>query len=376
MALTDTRLRTLKPPKGKADCLVADGNGLYIRVRSSRSAFSRTWQFRRKEPDGLAITMLGTYPDVSIKEARLKAAELATKRKQYSPKVEDAAEQWLSERVDHTHRKADQVRGYVDRAIIPELGSSRVRDVSPADIADVIRRYRDRVAKLARARTGGRPAARALLAAFKGLFGYCVANGWISVSPAGQLTSAVTGAPPQSRDRVLSDDEIRFVMTTDIKPGPVLRFLLATGLRLGEAYNGDRESQYWVVPPGFSKNKREHRVWLSEVALAQLEAHPWESPREAVQNWLTLNGDGWTAHDLRRTFATRNNDQGVPPYIVEKMLNHTFDGMMAVYNRASYEGERREALEAWSSSLRSLVEAEPSPVIRLWPTNKRKEPSR
>ena len=43
----------------------------------------------------------------------------------------------------------------------------RVRDVEPADIARVIRAYRDRIAKLSRARRGGRPAARALLAAFK-----------------------------------------------------------------------------------------------------------------------------------------------------------------------------------------------------------------
>ena len=40
MALTDTRLRTLKP-KGRAECLVADGNGLYIRIRVKRSDLSR-----------------------------------------------------------------------------------------------------------------------------------------------------------------------------------------------------------------------------------------------------------------------------------------------------------------------------------------------
>ncbi len=264
--------------------MVADGNGLYIRIRKKQSDVSRTWQFRRKERGELTITTLGTYPELSIKEARLKAAELATKRQTSSPTVQEVAEQWLAERIDHTHRKADQVRGYVDRAIIPELGSTRVRDIEPSDIARVIRTYRDRVAKLPRARTGGRPAARALLAVFKGLFGYAVANGWIAQSPAAQLTAAVTGPPPLARSRVLSDDEIRFVMTTDIRPGPILRFLLLTGLRLGEAYNGHRDGQYWVVPAKASKNGREHRVWLSDLALAQLDAHPWKARREAVQS--------------------------------------------------------------------------------------------
>jgi integrase len=364
MALTDTRLRTVRPEKGKDERLVADGNGLYIRIRSARGEFTRTWQFRRKERGKPSITTLGTYPDLPIKEARLKAAELATKRKMRNETVEEVATQWLAERVDHTHRKADQVRGYVDRAIIPELGDRRVRDIEPSDIARIIRAYRDRVAKLPRGRTGGRPAARALLAVFKGLFGYAVANGLISVSPAAQITAAITGAPPQARERVLTEDEIRFVMTTPLPPGPLLRFLLATGLRLGEAFNGHREGQYWIVPARHSKNGREHRVWLSEAALAQLEAQPWAWARETVQKWLRLHASGWTAHDLRRTFSTRNNDRGVAPYVVEKMLNHTFEGAMAAYNHATYEDERRVALEGWSTWLLGLAEKS-AEVVRL-----------
>lgn len=186
----------------------------------------------------------------------------------------------------------------------------------------------------------------------------------ITTFPAGRLTVAITGAPPQARSRVLTDDEIRFVMTTEIKAGPLLRFLLSTGLRLGEAFNGERDGQHWVVTAGYSKNGREHRVWLSEVALAQLAAHPWIVQRETVQFWLKENAGGWTAHDLRRTFSTRNNCMGVPPYIVEKMLNHTFDGAMAAYNHATYNAERRAALEAWSTWLQGF--AEPSAeIVRL-----------
>lgn len=364
MSLTDTRLRSLKP-KDRDECLIADGNGLYVRIRVGKGEVSRTWQFRRREGGKLTIKQLGLYPDLSIKEARLKAAELAMKRTQASPTVEVAANQWLQERVDHTHRKADQVRGYVERSIIPDLGQMRVRDVEPSDIAGVIRRYRDRIAGTPRARTGGRPAARALLAACKGLFSYAVANGWTTYSPAAQITGAVIGAPPVSRARVLDDDELRFVLTTQIPAGPVLRFLLLTGLRLGEAYNGHRDGHYWVVPGSASKNGREHRVWLSSLALAQLEVHPWAVRREAVQKWLKVNVGGWTAHDLRRTFSTRLNDMGVAPFVVEKMLNHTFDGVMAVYNHASYEAERRSALDAWSEWLSHLAWSHDASVVPL-----------
>ena len=41
MALKDTRLRNLKPLPDKAERLVADGNGLYVRVRAGEGKNSR-----------------------------------------------------------------------------------------------------------------------------------------------------------------------------------------------------------------------------------------------------------------------------------------------------------------------------------------------
>ncbi len=368
MALNDTRLRNLKPHLGKAERLAADGNGLYVRVRAGEGKnrqITRTWQFRRRVGGKLTVTTLGTYPELPLLEARQQALELATKGTSYSPTIEVAAEQWLSERIDHTHRRAELIRGYVDRGILPSLAKRRVRDIEPSEIATVVRNYRDQTGKKALARKGGLTAARALLGVFKGLFGYAVANGWIKHSPAQQLTAAIVGPPSAARTRVLSHDEIKFVLSTDIRQGPVLRFLLVTGLRIGEAYNGHREGQYWVIPPKFSKNRREHRVWLSDLALAQLEQHPWEATRDDVQHWLAANSGGWSAHDLRRTFSTRNHDMGVAPYIVEKMLNHSFTGMLAVYNHAGYEAERSDALEAWSAWLNGIAGAKPAAVVNL-----------
>jgi integrase len=365
MALTDTRLRTLKPPKGKTDFLVADGNGLYIRARVGQSMITKTWQFRRKEGGRLTIKTLGAYPELSIKDARLRAAELATKRSAYSPTVEEAANQWLRERINPTHKRAEIVRSHVENAIVPALGKKRVRDIEPAHIGDMVRIYRERASKSLRAKSQGRPAARALLASCKGLFGYCVARGWVSVSPAAQITQAIVGAPDKARERVLTDDEIRWVLTTDAREGPVLRFLLATGLRISEAYNGFRDGQYWVVPASASKNKREHRVWLSNLALAQLDGQPWKASPHVVQDFLLDNAKGFTPHDLRRTFSTRLNGMGVAPHIVERMLNHTLGGVLAIYNRAEYDAERRQALEAWSAWLKALVEKQPADVVPL-----------
>ena len=102
----------------------------------------------------------------------------------------------------------------------------------------------------------------------------------------------------------------------------MLRFLLATGLRIGEAYNGHREGQYWVVPVGAAKNRGCAPRLVGDLALAQIEQRPWTG-RAVVQAWVTAHAGGWTAHDLRRTFATRINGMGAAPHVVEKMLNHT-----------------------------------------------------
>ena len=36
------------------------------------------------------------------------------------------------------------------------------------------------------------------------------------------------------------------------------------------------------------------------------------------------------------------------PHIAEKILNHTMQGVMAVYNRADYEAERMAAMQRWA----------------------------
>jgi integrase len=227
--------------------------------------------------------------------------------------------------------------------------------VAPAEIGKMVRGYRDEVGKTGSAKNSGRSAARALLAVCKSLFGYAVANGWIDSSPAEQLTAAIVGPSDSARDRVLTDDEMRFAMQTEGPAGWTLRFLLATGLRISEAYEGSRDGQYWVVPAKASKNGKEHRVWLSPVAMAQLDHLPWQFRPHWLQRWVRKNGTGWTCHDLRRTFTTRNNAMGVAPHVVERMLNHTLPGLMETYNRATYDTERQEALEAWSTYLLGFV---------------------
>jgi len=66
--------------------------------------------------------------------------------------------------------------------------------------------------------------------------------------------------------------------------------------------------------------------------------------------------DRFTVHDLRRTFVSRMADIGIAPHIVEKLVNHEFGGVLAVYNRGEYMQERFEA-----PSLRTVMNYSPAP---------------
>jgi hypothetical protein len=122
MALTDTRVQTLTTGN-RSERLIADTNGLYLRLRKGKGGITRTWQFRRREGDKLSVITLDTYPKMSLKEARLRAAELGARRDLACPTVTETAEQWLAERVNTTHRRAFMVEGYIRRGVLPALGS-------------------------------------------------------------------------------------------------------------------------------------------------------------------------------------------------------------------------------------------------------------
>src|SRR5262252_4540114 len=98
MPLNDTRVRTLTTGN-RAERLVVDSNGLYLRLRKGKGGITRTWQFRRREGGNLSVVTLGTYPRMTLKDARLRAAEMASRRDLASPTVAEAAEQWLAEQV-------------------------------------------------------------------------------------------------------------------------------------------------------------------------------------------------------------------------------------------------------------------------------------
>lgn len=90
---------------------------------------------------------------------------------------------------------------------------------------------------------------------------------------------------------------------------------------------------------------------------------------------LVLPGAKWTPHDLRRTAATTMAELGALPDVVEKCLNHTQVGKVErIYQRAPYEGPRREAWKLLGSRLALLQDMAHGRVTNVTPLPRSRQP--
>src|SRR5206468_11699430 len=77
-----------------------------------------------------------------------------------------------------------------------------------------------------------------------------------------------------------------------------------------------------------------------------------------------------TAHDLRRSAASLLGRLGEPPHVIERVLNHTPQGVTeAVYLKHDYYGERVQALQKLGERIEALRKGETAKVL---PINEKK----
>lgn len=340
MAFTEREAKAAKWP-GK-DVLLSAGDGLFLNVRRT----SKTWVIRRRRRGRMAVTTVGPYPDITVKEARAKATAAALADAPDGVTVAALAAEYQTW-TETAHKRPELFAGYARRAIVPELGARKVADVTPAQVAALVKDY---------GRTNGPRTADALRSNLAGLFAYAVENGLRKDNPAKDIGRRVTGYTYEPRDRTLTPAEIRELWTWDSPNARVLRFCLATGLRIGEAQNGHARRRFWHVPAQFSKNGRAHWVYLTATALAQLPLPDCTATN--VQAWLKRrlgDGDRYTPHDTRRSAATLMSAAGVEPFVVERVLGHTLQGVMGIYNRASYARQRIRAARTLEAAVLRIV---------------------
>ncbi len=345
MALTETTIRKLRNPDKEK--LIGDERGLYLRCYPSGR---RSWLYRSRKGGSWKTRNLGEWPGVSLAEARTKAAALDKRVLPDSVTFGDLLDEWFQRRIEPRYKVTKNIMVYVGKGKA-EAGKTPLPQLTTKRLTDILVEYAE----------AAPVAANRCLSNWKLALKYAVERGYIERSPLENTTAAVAGGEEKSRDRVLTDDEIRALWSDPHDHAPLLKFLLLTGLRISEAQAAtvtELDGDTLHIPE--NKSSRPHWVHLPPLALELVAGradHLFDlcSPT-AVQARLKRKNTGWTPHDLRRTFATRLAGLGVDPLVVEKMLNHTLGGVLATYNRHTYDAERKAASVLWASEVRRIVE--------------------
>jgi len=148
----------------------------------------------------------------------------------------------------------------------------------------------------------------------------------------------------------------------------------------------DLEAGTWTLPGGRSKNRRQHKLPLSERALSLVKERfdqvdgpylfpkkgtpkspmPCSSLNRAVRRMCEdIAMERFTPRDLRRTCRTRLSDEGVSRDLLNIYFNHGPQGVGEIhYDRSDHLKEKIEVMQKWSSLLDSWLGDTDSPSGR------------
>jgi len=407
-ALTAAAVERLKPPaSGQAEHFDAGYPGLGLRISY---AGRRAWVYVYRAAGKPRRLTLGAYPAMSLAEAReawreaRAAVEIGgdpaaakAEAREARASGRDAVRTLFD---DYRRRKlsklkaGDQPARMLERLMLPAWGDRRAQEITRRDVLDLIEGVAERTP----------PTANRLKAYGGAFFAWLVARDVLDRNP---FAGIKPPAKEVSRDRVLSDDEIRWLWrgseAVGYPFGPLARFLLVTGQRLREGAGlrwDELDGDLWRLPGARVKNGRAHAVPLSAAALAELGALPRIAGASGPVYAFTTTGDtpvsgfnrgisrlraamakeaakdrgepvtiaDWSFHDLRRTAATGFARLGVPLQTAEAILNHVSGsraGVAGVYNRHDYAREAREAMDRWAAHLAGLTADRPANVVQI-----------
>lgn len=391
MPLTDTAIRNAKPQSKPLK--ISDGGGLFVIVNPSGSKWWRySYRFNGKQK----TLSLGTYPEISLKDARDRHAELrkllaqgvdpgetrkavkAAGAEKAANSFEVIAREWFAK---HMTGKAESHKNKViarlENDVFPWIGNRPIADIKAPELLATVRRTESR---------GALDTAHRLLQNCGQIFRYAVATGRAERDPSQDLKGAL---PPAKQNHFAA-------ITDPLQVGELLRaidgfkgtFQVKCALRLapmlfvrpGELrrakwadFDLDKASWRYLV----TKTKTDHLVPLSHQAveilreLNLLSGHgefvfpggrdPKQCMSDAAVN-AALRRMGYdtkteiTGHGFRamaRTILAEELHQ--KPEVIEHQLAHKVpDALGAAYNRTKFLKERREMMQAWADYLDKL----------------------
>ncbi len=394
MPLTDTAVRNAKP--GEKPFKIFDERGLFLIVTP---AGGKWWRFRYRFDGKENLLSLGTYPDVTLKEARAKRDDA---RKLIAQGIDPGAERkadkaavvavvaltencfervcrdWLEQRkgtVEPAQHAKTLARMVND--VFPWLGPKAITEISAPDVLKVLRRVDER---------GARYTAHRVRSEISQAFRYAIATGRAERDPCPDLKGAIPAAkeshfaaittPKDVAELLCAIDGFRgtFVVKSALLLAPML-FIRPGELRKAEWSCFDLDNAEWRYL--ITKTNTEHLVPLAPQAVALLRdlhaltgtgryvfpgARDLHMPMSAAAINAALRRMGYdtrteiSGHGFRAMARTILHEVlRIEPAVIEHQLGHAVpDALGDAYNRTKFIDARRAMMSQWADYLGKL----------------------
>jgi integrase len=395
MALTDIQVKTAKPKE--KDYKLTDGDGMFLLIATSGG---KRWRFKYRFGGKEKQLALGTYPDISLQEARKKRHEArnllahgidpgAEKRAMKEARAvqtfivensfESVAREWHDKFSGQwTPGHAATIMDRLTRDVFPWLGSKPVSEVRPLDLLSILRRVEGR---------GALETAHRIRTICGQVLRYATATGRAERDFAADLRGALPPAREKHHAALIDPKEVAellraiegfqgtFHVKCALKLAPML-FVRPGELRQMEWSELDLDGAQWDIPAEKMKMKIAHIVPLSKQAVAILqELQPLtgygryvfpchRSPLRPMTNnavnaalrRMGYTSDEMTGHGFRAMARTILDEvlQVRPDYIEHQLAHAVKDPNGRAYNRTAHLVERQKMMQLWADYLDGL----------------------
>lgn len=410
MPLTSIVVASAKPSIEGKQIKLFDSNGLFLLITPNGRKY---WRLKYRWAGKEKLLALGVYPDVSLKEARIKRDEArgllardtdpSAKRRRDRIAAKEAALssfrsfalQWHQKMASDTWspNHAKSVLRSLEIHLFPDLGDHPIADIRPLTLLTVLRKVEE---------TGKLDTLKRLRQYASEIFKIAISQEKADYNPAADLNRNLR-RPPRPRPMAALEQAqlpkfLSHLQNTDLTPHTRVLFtvVMVCFTRIGETVRTrwddlDLNQGVWTIPPQNRKLRHKnkatsppHIVPLPRQVIEALASliefrgagpfvfqnhhHPLKHMNESTpRKVLERMGYGGkdkrhghvVTHGFRSMASTILNEAGFNPDAVERQLSHTDPNQVrAAYNRALYLDERRRMLQCWADYIEAVSRGE------------------
>jgi integrase len=391
--LTARQVATAEPKGDRNASLLPVDTNLYLQVTRTKTGVTRSWVFRYELDRKRHDMGLGPLRDFGLAEARDRAralrqqlhdgidpldAKREQKRERLAEKAAQAklitfrecAEQCIAAHADAwTNAKHRwQWRTTLEEHAYPVIGNLAVSDIDTTHVVKVLEPIWPKIPETA-SRLRGR---------IEKVLGWATVRGYRSGDNPARWRGHLAELLPARRkiQQVEHHPALPYaemaafmheVRSRDSTAARALEFTALTAARNGDVLGAqwseiDLKSKTWAIPAARMKSRREHRVPLSDRAVAILKALPRHGAHvfadaggrrladRAAADLMSSLRPGYVPHGLRSTFRDwAAETTAYPNHVVEMALAHSIgNAVEKSYRRGDLFEKRRKLMAAWS----------------------------